>query len=232
MKGEHMKMKTFGLMALIALMALALVACGGGNEGLSRSEVQEIVREEMAAQSEGAFTPGSSPADVEGIVNDAIEKMAPPEPGLTRAEVEEIVRAAIASIPSKASPAEYTQHFVDNAIARYEALGLDATLAHYNNPRSVDGQWYVFIIDQDDLVIGHPDPERLGLDLKGWVGTDANGYEFGPAMLAADEDGAWVSYVYRNPESGGIESGDIELKNVWVERRDGLLFGSGWSRDQ
>ena len=95
----------------------------------------------------------------------------------------------------------------------------------------MDGQWYVFIIDENDLVIGHPDPERLGLDLKGWVGTDANGYDFGPEMLSATEDGKWVSYVYRNPESGGIGSGDFELKNVWVDRHDGLLFASGWYID-
>ncbi len=208
---------------LLLILPALLVACGDdGDQGLTRTEVQEIVREEVAAQ------PQAESADVESIVNDAIAKMPQPEPGLTRADVEEIVRAAIASIPSKSAPAEYTQHFVDNAIARYEAQGLDATLAHYNSPQSVDGQWYVFIIDEDDLVIGHPDPGRLGLDLKGWVGTDANGYEYGPEMLSATEDGKWVSYVYRNPESGGIGSGDFELKNAWVVKRDGLLFGSGW----
>ncbi len=218
--------------ALLLLVPALLVACGDGDAGLTRTEVQEIVREEMASQSQDAgVSPGMTPDDLEGIVNDAIEKMAAPEPGLTRAEVEEIVRAAIASIPSRSAPAEYTQHFVDNAIARYEAQGLDATLAHYNSPQSVDGQWYVFIIDQNDLVIGHPDPQRLGLDVKGWVGTDANGYEFGPEMLSATEDGKWVSYVYRNPESGGIGSGDFELKNVWVEKHDGLLFASGWYID-
>ena len=63
------------------------------------------------------------------------------------------------------------------------------------------------------------------------MGTDANGYEFGPEMLAATEDGKWVSYVYRNPESGGIGTDDFELKNVWVEKRDGLLFASGWYID-
>ncbi len=191
---------------LLLLVPALLVACGGDDAGLTRAEVEQIV-------------------------NEAIEEKPQPEPGLTRAEVEEIVRAAIAAIPSKSAPAEYTRQLVDNAIARYEAQGLDATLAHYNSPQSVDGQWYVFIIDQNDLVIGHPDPERLGLDLKGWVGTDANGYEFGPEMLSADEGGKWVSYVYRNPESGGIGSGDFELKNVWVEKRDGLLFASGWYID-
>ncbi len=227
-----MKKGFIASMTLVAVIALVISACSGGDDGLTRAEVEEIVREEMAsASTQTDPASGVSSDQVEGIVNDAIEKMVQPEPGLTRAEVEEIVREAIVSIPSKSAPAEYTQHFVGNAIARYEAQGLDATLAHYNSPQSVDGQWYVFIIDQNDLVIGHPDPERLGLDLKGWVGTDANGYEFGPEMLSADEEGKWVSYVYRNPESGGIGSGDFELKNAWVMKRDGLLFGSGWYID-
>ena len=198
--------------------------------GPSRAEVEEIVRAEMASapiQTDPA--PGVSSDQVEGIVNDAIAEI--PQPGLSRAEVEEIVRAAIASIPPRSAPAEYTRFFVENAIARYETQGLDATLAHYNSPQSVDGQWYVFVIDENDLVIGHPDPERLGLDLNGWVGTDANGYEFGPEMLSATEEGKWVSYVYRNPDGGDIGSGDFELKNAWVARHDGLLFGSGWYID-
>ncbi len=219
------------LAGFLVLFPVLFAACGGGDAGLTRSEVQEIVRDEMAAQTQAESDPGMVPADVESIVNDAIKEMTPPEPGLTRADVEEIVRAAIANIPSRSAPADYTQHFVANAIARYEALGLDATLAHYNRPQSVDGQWYVFIIDGNDLVIGHPDSERLGLDLKGWVGTDANGYNFGPEMLSATEEGKWVSYVYRNPESGGVGTGDFDLKNAWVQKHDGLLFGSGWYID-
>ena len=152
-----------------------------------------------------------------------------PEPA--NAEAEEVVGAVAASIPPKSAPADYTRHFVESAISRYETQGLDATLAHYNSEESIDGQWYVFVIDEDDLVIGHPDPERLGLDLKGWVGTDANGYNFGPEMLSATEEGKWVSYVYRNPESGGIGSGGFELKNAWAVRHDGLLFASGWYID-
>ena len=222
----------FAVGVLLLVLPALLVACAGDDEGLTRAEVQEIVREEMAAATpQAAVSPGMTPSDVEGIVNDAIGDMPQPEQGLTRAEVEEIVRAAIASIPSKATPAEYTQHVVDNAIARYQAQGLDATVAHYNSPQSIDGQWYVFIIDENDLVIGHPEPERVGLDVKGWVGTDVNGYEFGPEMLAADEGGKWVTYVYRNPARGGLGTGDFELKNVWVEKHDGLLFASGWYID-
>ena len=104
--------------------------------------------------------------------------------------------------------------------------GLDATLAYYNREESIDGQWYVFIIDENDLVIGHPDPGRLGLDLKGWVGIDGQRLQLRPEMLAATGDGKWVSYVYRNPESGGlgIDFDHLELKNVWVVQHDGLLF--------
>ena len=63
------------------------------------------------------------------------------------------------------------------------------------------------------------------------MGTDANGYNFGPDMLSATEDGKWVSYVYRNPESGDLGAGytgELELKNAWVVKHDGLLFASGW----
>ena len=64
-------------------------------------------------------------------------------------------------------------------------------------------QWYMFIIDENGMVIGHPDAHRLGLDVKDWVGTDATGYNFGPDMLSATEDGKWVSYVFRKSWSSG-----------------------------
>ena len=241
----------------LLLLTVLLAACGGSDPGLTRAQVQEIVREELAAapapaavsdlpdevrvdgtvNNDVAASPASEPgltrAEVEEIITSAIAAIPEPRPGLTADEVEDMVNTAIAAVPSRTAPAEYTRFFVDSAVARYQTRGLDATLAHYNSAQSIDGQWYVFIIDENDLVIAHPEPERLGLDVKGWVGTDANGYEFGPDMLSATEEGKWVSYVYRNPESGGIGSGfdDVELKNVWVKRHDGLLFASGWYID-
>ena len=137
----------------------------------------------------------------------------------------------VASTPTIFGQAEYTKSLINDAIRRYETEGLQATLAYYNRDESVDGQWYVFIIDDNDLVIGHPDAQRLGLDVKGWVGTDANGYKFGPDMLSATGDGKWVSYVFQNPESGRLGSdytGTLQLKNAWVVSHDGLRFASGW----
>ena len=207
-------------------------ACSDSDAGLSRTEVEEIVREEMAESTPPPTAePGLSRSEVEAIVKAAMADIADTGPGLTPAEAEEIARGVVASIPPKSAPADYTRFFVNNAITRYETQGLDATLAHYNRPESVDGQWYVFIIDENDLVIGHPEPDRVGLDVKGWVSTDVNGYNFGPEMLSATENGKWVSYVYRNPEGGDLSSGTFELKNVWVVRHDGLLFASGWYID-
>ena len=244
------------ILSMLTVPVLILsIACGGEDAGLSRAEVEEIVRAELAESPE-PFTaePGLTSADVEKAIHAAMADMPQPEAGLSKSEVEEIVKAAVAaiprpepgltsaeaeqiargvvaSIPPKSAPADYTRFFVQNAISRYETQGLDAILAYHNREESVDGQWYVFIIDENDLVIGHPDAHRLGLDLKGWVGTDANGYNFGPDMLSATEDGKWVSYVYRNPESGDLGAGytgELELKNAWVVKHDGLLFASGW----
>ena len=255
------KLSALILSVLTVPVLILSIACGGEEAGPSRAEVEEIVRTGLAeSPAPSTAEPGLTSADVEKAIHAAMADMPQPEPGLSQEEVERIVEAAIASIPDpksgltsdeaekiargvvasippKSSPAEYTGFFVDNAISRYETQGLDATLAYYNREESIDGQWYVFIIDENDLVIGHPDAHRLGLDLKGWVGTDATGYNFGPDMLSATEDGKWVSYVYRNPESGGIgldHTGALEYKHVWVVKHDGLLFASGWhiSADQ
>ena len=207
---EYGKLRALALAGLALLALLLLAACGnsGSEPGLTRSEVEEMVRAELA---------DASPSQ--------------PGPALTPAEVELIARGVVASIPSRSDPAEYTKYFVDAAIARYETQGRDAAIAHYSREESIDGQWYVFIIDEEDHLIAHPNPYRVGLDLKGWVGTDDNGYNYGAEMLSATGDGKWVSYVYRNPERGDIGpgyTGELELKNAWVVRHDGLLFASGW----
>ena len=56
---------------------------------------------------------------------------------------------ATAAVPPKSTPADYTKFLVRDAISRYESEGLDAAVAYYNTKESVDGQWYVFIIDEN-----------------------------------------------------------------------------------
>ncbi len=127
--------------------------------------------------------------------------------------------------PTKRQPAAYTRSFVQEAIDRYDADGRQATIDYYNSDASVDGEWYVFVVDENDLVIAHPTvPDNIGQDLTGPLGTDINGYEFGSEMVSATEEGKWVSYTYLNPARDDAQ----EQKHTWVIRRDGLLFGSGW----
>ena len=127
--------------------------------------------------------------------------------------------------PSKAEPGAYTKSFVQAAISRYMSQGREAAIAYYNTPESVDGEWYVFIADEDDRIVAHATlPDNVGMDLAGPAGTDDAGYDFGADMITATGAGKWVNYRYRNPARGGA----VEMKHAWVVRHDGLLFGSGW----
>ena len=118
----------------------------------------------------------------------------------------------------------YTKYVVNQALNRYAIDGREATIAFYNTEESVDGEWYVFITDEDNIMVAHATiPENVGLSLVEDLGIDRTGYAFGPVMAAAGENGRWVSYVYLNPATGQQES-----KHAWVVRRHGLLFGSGW----
>ena len=129
------------------------------------------------------------------------------------------------TISREAEPGLYTKAFVAEAIRLYDADGRDATIALYNSPESMDGEWYLFIIDKEGLVLAHSAiPENVGLTVKEPLGIDSNGYDFGAALLAATEQGGWVSYVYENPTRGNF----LETKHAWVINHDGLIFGSGW----
>ena len=133
------------------------------------------------------------------------------------------VMPSLATAVTKAQPAEYTVAVVDRAVRYYKAHGREETVAYYNSPESVDGEWYVFIVDETDLMIAHADPERLGQDLKGDLGVDVNGYRFGDQILSTTEEGLWIDYVHISPITN-----QAQAKHTWVVRYDGLIFGSGW----
>ena len=142
---------------------------------------------------------------------------------LVRTSVMDAVAAAESAAPAKWEPVEYTQYFVRAAIRKYQEEGLDATVAHYNTAESIDGQWYVFIVDQDDIMLAHAANPAL-VDRPASFADGPNGYPAGEAVVAvADEDGAWFSYTFVNPASGAVET-----KHSWAVEYDGLTFASGW----
>ena len=124
--------------------------------------------------------------------------------------------------PPQSDPAAYTKFFVDEAVRYYRANGRAAAIARYTDPDSVDGPWYVFILDEEGNTVAHPTrPDFIGTSPS--VRRDVNGKPYGLQIVAAPAEGAWVDYVFENPDTG-----ELQRKNTWVVRRDGLVFGSGW----
>ena len=125
--------------------------------------------------------------------------------------------------PSKSDNPAYTQAFVQSAINLYDAIGFEDTVAYYNTPESTDGQWYIFIGDENDILVAHAsNPSLVNQHASAAVGP--NNYPAGEAVAAvADEDGEWFSYTFPNPATGGVQA-----KHSWMVRHDGLTFGSGW----
>ena len=124
--------------------------------------------------------------------------------------------------PAKTDVDGYTRAKVEQAIDLYGAVGLDAATAYYNTPESVDGQWYVFIIDDEGNIVAHENQDHVGTPAADVTGP--NGYPAGAAVAAAaDEDGEWFTYNFTNPESQAVET-----KHSWIVEVDGLIFGSGW----
>ena len=208
--------------ALAILVPVLLMACGDGDKELSRADVAKIVRSELA-EAPASADPGPSREEIEQIVSAAIADIPERDSGPTGIEAGPTNGSAAASIPPKSTPGDYTRFFVNKAISRYGSEGLDATLAYYNTRESVDGQWYVFIIDQDDTMVAHAaNPNLVGRPASAAMGP--NSYPAGEAVAAvADEDGAWFDYTFPNPATGGAET-----KHSWTVRHDGLVFTSGW----
>ena len=127
-----------------------------------------------------------------------------------------------ASAPPKWMPEAYTRYFVREAIRRYESDGLDSTAAYYNTRESVDGQWYMFIVDEGGAMVAHANPALVGQPVGDILGP--NDYPSGAAVAAtADEDGAWFDYTFPN-----LATGTVETKHSWMVIHDGIMFGSGW----
>ena len=129
---------------------------------------------------------------------------------------------ATLTLSSKDNPTAFTHDFVLAAVAHYEFEGIEATAVYYNEPANIDGQWYVFITDEDDTFVAHaPRPDFVGTDLKDVIGPD--GSPVGVNIAKATGVGLWIEYLWPNPESG-----EVELKRTWAIRHDGYLFGTGY----
>ena len=87
---------------LVLLLPILFIACGGSDSGLSRAEVEEIVRAEMAeTPALPQPEPGLTAADVEEAIRKVMADMPQQEADPSRSEVEQIVLETIAAIPER-----------------------------------------------------------------------------------------------------------------------------------
>jgi len=66
--------------------------------------------------------------------------------GVTRDETREMIDDAVMRV---ADPAGYTQRVVQEAIDRYDAEGLDASIAYHLSRESIDGPWSVVVREEN-----------------------------------------------------------------------------------
>ena len=118
-------------------------------------------------------------------------------------------------------PEEYTKYLVRQAIDRYEAEGREATFDYYQSPNSIDGSWYVYILEDGISVVNANRPDIVGTSTA--ERSDVNGKPYGRELAAATEDGVWVDYYFTHPVTG-----EPTEKRAWAVAHDGLVFGSGW----
>ena len=125
-------------------------------------------------------------------------------------------------MPTTDDPEAFAVAFVQAAIDLYKSEGSTAITTYYNDPASINGQWYVFITDANDIFVAHAPMQTLvGTDLKDVMGLD--GSALGSEIAKATETGHWIEYLWPNPESGMDE-----MKRTWAIRHDGYLFASGY----
>ncbi len=124
--------------------------------------------------------------------------------------------------PTTDDPEAFAVAFVQAAIDLYKSEGSMATATYYNDPANINGQWYVFITDANDIFVAHAPIQKLvGTDLKDVMGLD--GSALGEEIAKATETGLWIEYLWPNPQSGMDE-----MKRTWAIRYDGYLFASGY----
>ena len=125
-------------------------------------------------------------------------------------------------MPTMDDPETFAMTLVQGAVDLYKTEGREAIIAYHNSPASINGQWYVFITDENNIYLAHPvKPEFVGRDITQIPGID--GTLIGVEIAMATSDGRWTEYLWPNPETNKLEQ-----KRTWSIRHDGYLFAAGY----
>ena len=200
--------------------------------GLVRAHPLQVIRGVVVAafSPDGQFADVFARADEEGIwfdtawVNVSTREKEPARFFIVR---EDGLIFMSAHYIVKENVADTTKEYIARAMEYYDDNGLDATISHYNSRDSMDGQFYLFLIGEDEIYLVHPFiPDLIGTDIKDVVGKDIkgnDGYELGKEIARATEEGIWVEYLWPDPLTLKEQT-----KVTWAIRHDGLVFASGY----
>ena len=126
--------------------------------------------------------------------------------GCDRAMTEPVMDTVTPSdMPTMDDPETFAVAFVQAAVDLYKTQGSDTAVAYYNDPANIDGQWYVFIVDENNIYVAHPlAPEFVGRDITTIAGLD--GSPIGAEIAMATSDGRWTEYLWTNPATNKLEA--------------------------
>ncbi len=116
--------------------------------------------------------------------------------------------------PEVEDPRAYTQQFVADAVARYKRDGREATIAYYNSPESIDGQWLLLMVNERDgaILANALTPQSVGTVIPGI------------SELDLIEEGMWFPpYKVDNPLAP-----EKNTREEWAVVHDGIIFLSGY----
>lgn len=127
-----------------------------------------------------------------------------------------------AEVPETDDPEVFAVAFVQAAIDLYIAEGGEAVASYYDDPANMQGQWYVFIIDEHDYFVAHPlIPTAAGRSTSDFHSID--GSMIAESFAMATADGHWTEYLWPNPETN-----KLEMKRTWSVRNGDYTFSSGY----
>lgn len=114
---------------------------------------------------------------------------------------------------------------VRDAAVFLEQEGLVKGLAELNrrDGRFVDGEYYVFAYDRRCVMAAHPmNPKLVGKSMLGVPDVEGKLFRQEMMHLAEERGWGWVTYKYRNPLTGKIES-----KITWIRKVGELILCCG-----
>ncbi len=124
--------------------------------------------------------------------------------------------AAIAVGADAEADAE-TFAYVSAAIAKYDADGLDATVAFYNSEASIEGDRSLLMIDRETLTL------LAAPIFRNLVGvTLPPNHSLARLVREGPESGGWINHLQTNPVTG-----QREPKRSYFVTHEGIVFGSG-----